>query len=220
MDEISSGPPTRQRMSRIRRVGAAAAVGVGLAVGAAGIAGAADNPSPSPSPGAGAQVAPQNGPQNGPPPGEGRRLGGGHGPRGDKGMGMGPGGALHGEFVVPDGNGGYRTVRTQRGDVTAVSSTSLTVKSEDGYTKTYVLTPSTVVVAGRDGIGTVKKGETVAVMATVSGGTATANHVRDLTTLQAERRKLGPRRGPPPGAPAPGGTPASPSSYDGDTQGA
>jgi len=32
--------------------------------------------------------------------------------------------------------------------VTAVSATSLTVKSEDGYTKTYVLNPSTVVVAG------------------------------------------------------------------------
>jgi hypothetical protein len=119
---------------------------------------------------------------------------------------------VHGEFVVPDGTG-WRTVAFQRGAVTAVSSTSLTVKSKDGYTKTYVLTPSTMVNAGRDGIATVKKDEEVAVMATVKNGTATAVDVRDLTQLKAHRKQFGPPDG---GAPkAPGGTPASPSSYDG-----
>jgi hypothetical protein len=214
MDEISSGPEPLMRASRTRRVGVAAAMGVGLALGAAGIAAAAADPSPTPSPGATAQVAPPPGA----PGGEGRHGGRGHGPRGLRGPGLG--GALHGEFVVPDGNGGYRTVRTQRGVVTAVSATSLTVKSDDGYTTTYVLTPSTVVVAGRDGIGTVAKGETVAVLATVNGGTATANHVRDLTTLQAQRKQLAPRRAPGTGDPGPGGTPASPSSYEADAQGA
>jgi hypothetical protein len=213
MDEITSGPEPRLRTSRTRRVGVAAAVGIGLALGAAGIAGAADDATPSPSPGASTQVAPPKAPGGA----DGRHPGRGHGPRGMHGIG--PGGmALHGEFVVPDGSGGYRTVRTQRGEVTAVSATSLTVKSEDGYSSTYVLNPSTVVVAGRDGIGTVEKGETVAVLATVKGGTATAEHVRDLSKLKELRKDRAP--GIRPGAPAPGGTPASPSSYDGDAQGA
>ena len=49
---------------------------------------------------------------------------------------------LHGEFVMPDGSGGYTTVLTQTGTVTAISPTSITVRSEDGYTQTYVV-PST-----------------------------------------------------------------------------
>jgi hypothetical protein len=130
------------------------------------------------------------------------------------------GGAVHGQFVVPNGTG-WRTVVVQRGVVTAVSDTALTVTSKDGYTKDYVLTAKTLVDAGRDGIATVKKDETVAVVATVSGDTATADEVRDLTKIAAERKQWGPPPGgPAPGAPAPGGTPASPSSYDnaGDAQ--
>ena len=214
MDEISSGSAPQARPKRLRRVAAAAAVGIGLALGAAGIAGAADDPTTSPSPGTGAKVVP------GPGADKLRGLSGGHGHGPGGRHGFGPlGGALHGEFVVPDGSGGYRTVLTQRGVVTAVSTTSLTVKSEDGYSKTYVLNPSTVVVSGRDGIGTVENGESVAVMATEAGGTATATHVKDLTSLKEIRDKRGPKRAPGSGT-APGGTPASPSSYDGELQGA
>jgi hypothetical protein len=50
--------------------------------------------------------------------------------------------ALHGEFVMPDGSGGYTTVLTQTGTVTAISPTAVTVRSDDGYTQTYVV-PST-----------------------------------------------------------------------------
>jgi hypothetical protein len=50
--------------------------------------------------------------------------------------------ALHGEFVTPDGSGGYTTVLTQSGTVTAISPTAVTVRSDDGYTQTYVV-PST-----------------------------------------------------------------------------
>src|SRR3981081_2904206 len=50
--------------------------------------------------------------------------------------------SLHGEFVVPDGAGGYTTVLTQTGTVTAISPTSITVRSEDGFSQTYVI-PST-----------------------------------------------------------------------------
>jgi hypothetical protein len=49
---------------------------------------------------------------------------------------------LHGEFVMSDGSGGYTTVLTQTGTVTAISPTSITVRSEDSYTQTYVV-PST-----------------------------------------------------------------------------
>ncbi|MCU1590264.1 MAG: hypothetical protein JWP11_1520 [Frankiales bacterium] len=212
MDEITNGPQQHGRRLT-RRVGIAAAAGLGITLGAAGIAAAAADPSPTPSGGTTAQTAPQAPPPGAPGPGGPRRgPGGGH--RGDRGIG-GPQGALHGEFVVPDGKGGFRSVRTQRGVVTAVSSTALTVKSEDGYTKDYVLTTATLVDAGRDGIATVTEGETVAVMATVSGDTATADDVRDLTKIQAERKMLAPRRGPGAADPAPSGTPASPSSYDG-----
>jgi hypothetical protein len=43
---------------------------------------------------------------------------------------------------MPDGSGGYTTVLTQTGTVTAISPTSITERSDDGYTQTYVV-PST-----------------------------------------------------------------------------
>ena len=67
------------------------------------------------------------------------------GPGGQHGAIGGPGPAavgstsLHGEFVVPDGSGGYSTVLTQTGTVSATSPTSITVRSEDGYSQTYVI---------------------------------------------------------------------------------
>lgn len=202
MDEISNTP--RPRVSA-RRGLVAAGVGVGLALGAAGIAGAASTP-PSPKPGTTAKVVPG--------PGEPHR--GGH-HRGGPRPGMGLGGALHGELVVPRGTG-FQTIDVQRGKVTAVSATSLTVKSADGFTKTYVLTAKTIVEAGRDGIATVKVGEKVGVLATVASDKATAAHVRDLTRLQAARKDFRPP--PPAGAPAPPAG-AAPSDYDeGDLAGA
>ena len=47
--------------------------------------------------------------------------------------------SLHGEFVVRDGIGGYTTVLSQTGKVTASSPTSVTVLSDDGYSQTYVI---------------------------------------------------------------------------------
>lgn len=69
-----------------------------------------------------------------------------------------------------------------------------------------------MVNAGRDGIATVETGEKVAVHATVSGGKATAESIRDLTKLRAQQEKWGP---PPPAGQQPGATPAEPSDYDG-----
>jgi hypothetical protein len=98
-------------------------------------------------------------------------------------LGLGPFGAIHGQFVTPKAGGGYQTVDTQRGTVTAVSTTSITVKSGDGFTKSYRVTSSTNVDAKRDGIGSVKTGQTVSVLATVSGSTATATQILDFTAL-------------------------------------
>ena len=98
-------------------------------------------------------------------------------------FGLGMSGAIHGQFVTAKPGGGYETIDTQRGTVTAVSASSLTVKSTDGYTHAYRVTGSTIVDAQRDGIGLVKTGQTVAVLATVSGSAATATQVTDLSVL-------------------------------------
>jgi hypothetical protein len=100
-------------------------------------------------------------------------------------------GALHGEFVIGKSGGGYETVDVQNGQVTAVSTTSITLKSADGFTKSYAVTSSTLVDAQRDGIGSVKVGNQASVQATVSGSTATAVSIEDLTLLQQERPDFG-----------------------------
>ncbi|WP_290055287.1 hypothetical protein [Amycolatopsis solani] len=102
------------------------------------------------------------------------------GPGGMNGGGMngGPGGglgsALHGEYVSSDGNGGYVTKIMQTGDVTELSATSLTAKSDDGFTKTYTITS-----AQATGLAT---GDTITVVATESGDTATATSVTEGQT--------------------------------------
>jgi hypothetical protein len=97
----------------------------------------------------------------------------------------GPFGAVHGQFVVPRSGGGYQTIDTQRGSVTAVSATSITVKSADGFVKTYQVASSTNVDGKRDGIAAVKTGHRVAVTATVSGSTDTAVSILDFNLLPA-----------------------------------
>jgi hypothetical protein len=93
-------------------------------------------------------------------------------------------GAIHGQYVAPKSGGGYQTIDFQNGKVTAVSSTSITLRSADGYTHTYAVNSSTTVNAQRNGIGSIKTGNQVAVQATVSGGTATAAQITDISLLQ------------------------------------
>ena len=117
---------------------------------------------------------------------------------------FGPFGMLHGQFVVAKSGGGYQTVDVQDGQVTAVSATSITVKSSDGFTKTYVVTSSTTVDAQRDGIGSVKLGNQASVYATVSGSTVTAMNVADLTLLQQDHHGFGNWQGSGSGSAQPG----------------
>ncbi|WP_436497916.1 hypothetical protein [Actinokineospora sp. HUAS TT18] len=117
---------------------------------------------------------------------------GGPGMGGPNGGGRGLMGALHGEFVVSDGNGGYTTKLTQTGEVTEVSDSAITAKSVDGYTKTYTIDADTVRAA-------VEAGDTVTVIATPSGDSATADSV---STRGAGGPGMGPGGGnQPPGAP-------------------
>jgi hypothetical protein len=50
--------------------------------------------------------------------------------------------ALHGEFVARDADGSYRTTLVQTGTITAISPQSITARSDDGYTQTYVIPPA------------------------------------------------------------------------------
>lgn len=46
---------------------------------------------------------------------------------------------VHGEAVLADGSGGYTTTLTQTGTISDLSDSSITVRSSDGFTQTYVL---------------------------------------------------------------------------------
>jgi hypothetical protein len=183
--EFVESTPARSR-SRVGTGIAIAAVAVG-ALGLGGVAYAAttsNTASPSPSTsgraGYGAPAQPGNGyaPRQG-----GGMMGGDRVGMGRGGLGMGLGGAIHGSAVTPKQGGGYQTVDAQRGTVTEVSSTSITVTSVDGFTKTYVVTADTLVNAKRDGIASVKKGDTVAVVAVEAAGAANAVQVIDRTQI-------------------------------------
>jgi hypothetical protein len=225
-DEIASSEPASPRRSRIGTGVAVAAIGIG-ALGIAGTAYAASastSPSPSPTtPGYG-RLNGQNGPggmmggqpgQNGQPgygmpgrgpggPGDGDHGFGGRKP----GMGMGMG-AIHGTFVTPKQGGGYQTIDTQRGTVTAVSSTSISVKSEDGFTATYVVTADTVVNAQRDGIASIKVGDEVGVVGLENAGSTTAVQIMDKTQMGAGWKKLAPQKPGGGASPAPSSTTTS-----------
>jgi hypothetical protein len=176
-----------------RRVAVMAGViAVGVLAGA-GVAVAATSSSPSPTPTPSAAPSASAKPPGTPPKGAWRihgapgRFGGpGFGGPGFAGGGLLGGlfGAVHGTVVVPKPAGGYQTVAFQNGKVTAVSSTSITLHSADGYSHTYQVTSSTLVNAQRDGIGSIKVGNQVVVDATVSGSTTTAVRILDLSQLQ------------------------------------
>jgi hypothetical protein len=204
-----AAPSSRRRLRR--RTGIGLLVAGGIAIAVTGVA-TAQNPSPSgsPTPTATSSAAPDRGqaPDSTRPRPFDRR-----GPR-FHGHGLGGlrfgrgGGVVHGEFVVPKAGGGYQTIATQRGTVTAVNARSISVRSSDGYTATYVVSADTLVNAARDGIGSIKVDTTVHVMATRSGSTRTAVGIVDVSTLRATHERLWPKPARPatPPSPAPSGS--------------
>lgn len=140
--------------------------------------------------------------------GPGERAAGG---AGHWGMRSGIGLALHGIFVTARPGGGYQTVAVQRGVVTALSATSVTVKSEDGFSATYVIDSNTKFGGGPKSTTTtaptwLKVGANIHLGATVSGSTSTAVRIGEHT----DRGPGHPGTNPPAGTPQPGwGGPAS-----------
>ncbi|MEZ0051796.1 hypothetical protein ABIA30_002804 [Mycobacterium sp. MAA66] len=125
----STTTPEARPKSSFRRTAAVVAVAAAIAgVGGAAIYAATDQPADG-----------RHGPWHppGPPPG---------GPAGKPATNAGPNAlpdhSLHGEFVSPDPAGGYRTTLVQTGTITAVSPQSITARSDDGFTQTYVIPPA------------------------------------------------------------------------------
>ncbi len=214
-DMITMNPPRWQRRRTGRPIAVAGVAVVALAAGGGvgyaathslskratdtAAVSAAATPTPTPS-------APAPGSRPGSRPGRGWRGGFGGGgfgggmPGGPVRFARGPVGAglIHGEFTAPKSGGGYQTVDVQQGKVTAVSATSVTVKSVDGYSVTYTVTSKTVVDAQAAGIGSLKKGDSIFITATVSGSTPTAANIIDLTAVKAGHASFGFRAAPPP----------------------
>ncbi|GAB5080693.1 hypothetical protein [Arthrobacter sp. AD-310] len=96
----------------------------------------------------------------------------------------------HSESVVKDADGAFHTILAQRGTVEAVSTTSITVKSEDGFSQSYAVNADTKVTTapgtGDDGsrprppAGTIEDitaGEVVRISGVKDGGQATAERI-------------------------------------------
>jgi len=95
--------------------------------------------------------------------------------------------AEHGTFVVRGKKGVERTLDVQRGTLTAVSASSVTIKSLDGFTATYALTPTSrlrVDGAGKAAASTLRTGEKAAVTAvhTATGDTVLTLRAGKATT--------------------------------------
>ena len=215
-DVVASVGPRRSR------VGTGVAIAA-IAIGALGVAGTAyaSSSSPSPTPDAGSRphygatgpsgATGPHGARPGMPGGgfghdrDGMRGGPGMGMGGPGmgGPGMGLGMPLHGTYVTAKKGGGFRTVDVQQGTVTGVSSSSLTVKSADGFSQTYVVNADTKVHTDKDGIGSIKVGDEVGVMAVQSGSEHDAAQIVDRTQLGGQFGRPGDKHG---AAPSPSPT--------------
>ncbi|WP_207943758.1 DUF5666 domain-containing protein, partial [Actinomadura sp. KC345] len=102
-----------------------------------------------------------------------------HGPRGP-GFGFGSRGhGVHGEATVQDDDA-FRLVTWQRGKITAVSPTTLTVQSEDGATWTWTTNDDTRIRKDRDdaALKDLAKGDEILIAGERTGNTRTAKFVR------------------------------------------
>jgi hypothetical protein len=94
------------------------------------------------------------------------------------------GNAVHGDFVVRTSSGAFATERFQTGTVTRLATNSISLTSQDHYVGSYLINASTVLNRGAITIHDVKLGDTVTVIATLSGNTATATTVTDTADTQ------------------------------------
>jgi hypothetical protein len=167
---------TGRRVGVIAAWAAAAVLALGAAAGAASVAFADPTPTPTPTPSGSASATPKDERPDG-EKGDRRGLRG-HGKFAERkgGPHLFGGRALHGEAVVKDEDGKFVTILSQRGEVTEVDGDSVTLKSEDGFTRTYTVNDDTRIRHNHDEaeLSDVKVGENAAVVAEKSGDSATA----------------------------------------------
>jgi hypothetical protein len=101
----------------------------------------------------------------------------------------GPGGGSAGRGMGAFGNTAHGEFQT--GSVTEVSPASITVKSTDGYTRTYTVDSSTVISGGGPNAATatitsIATGDTVTVVATTDSGTPKAASISDRGDAQMQ----------------------------------
>ncbi|GGS31741.1 hypothetical protein [Actinokineospora fastidiosa] len=109
---------------------------------------------------------------------------------------MGDVAALHGETVMKNDDGEYYTQLTQTGEILEITDDAVTARSEDGFTRTYVITGDTIVQSA-------EVGDKAMIVAVLEGDTATAESVVDVAEMK------------PPGGVHRGGGPAGPDAPDG-----
>ncbi|MGP4026176.1 DUF5666 domain-containing protein [Actinomadura sp. 3N407] len=156
---------TRHTTTLAAGVSAAGLLGLGLYLAVPAFAA---DPSPSASP-----KAEPNHPRRD-HPGEDRPFRRGHGLRGHLG-----GHGVHGEATVRRDDG-FRLVTWQRGEITALSSTTLTVKSADGVSWTWTANGDTRIRKDREKatIKDLADGDEIRVAGERSGDTRTARFIR------------------------------------------
>ncbi len=85
--------------------------------------------------------------------------------------------ALHSETVVKKADGGFETRLAQQGAIEAVSGSSITVKSEDGFSQAYAITADTRITRLAATAADLKAGDRVRIAGVKDGSGATARQI-------------------------------------------
>ena len=161
------GAFTRRRVAALVAAGVVAGGAAGAVISQLGVATASPSPSPRPS----ASGAPGDRDMFGLRP----AVPGRHGLLGAAGR------VLHGEATVEKPGGGTQVVRFQNGVVSAISGSTITVKSTDGFTSTFTVDRTTrITLNGTDGtLSKLKKDDQVRVFGVQSGSSTVAKMLLD-----------------------------------------
>jgi len=111
---------------------------------------------------------------------------------GPGGLGMGSAGlnaAVHSEYVVLQGSS-YVTMAGQAGTVTEISGTSMTVKSEDGFSRTYAVGSDVQVTQGMRQRGGGSTGTTLSLSNVTAGASVRVTALKNSETYTAETIQL------------------------------
>jgi hypothetical protein len=162
--QLETGRNDEMILTRKIALGVAGVAAAGV-LGTAGVAAATSNSTPAPS----SSAAPSSGTAA---PGDKADH-----PRAKKARRALIGRGMHGEWVVKGKDGKPVTLETIRGTVTAVSTSSITIKAEDGVSETFAANSDTKVRGGPDSLGAVKAGAKGAMVGVKSGSTTTARAV-------------------------------------------